>query len=267
MSLGTNIYELRSKQGMSQSQLAQELGVSRQSVSKWETDGAVPDLDKLINMSKLFHVSLDELVTGEMPQRPEQPTIIVQQRPPLPTRIIIGSILLAAGFVTLLVCAILGGLAEGLLLSLPLWIIGAFCFIAKKHVILKCCWALYPMINFFLIACTSLHWRICFAMRDPVRLVAGTVQLGLMGALVWFTARVYRDRAVRMERRQWALYGLGWCVWILVLVMPRFSFGLPLSYFFTLLGMMRDLVLTAWLTWLVSIPMRYFEQQKNGSIE
>lgn len=64
MSLGENIYRLRSEKGMSQSELAEALNVSRQSISKWETDGSVPELDKLLSLSSLFGVSLDELVKG-----------------------------------------------------------------------------------------------------------------------------------------------------------------------------------------------------------
>ena len=64
MSLGENIYRLRSEKGMSQSELAEALNVSRQSISKWETDGSVPELDKLLSLSSLFGISLDELVKG-----------------------------------------------------------------------------------------------------------------------------------------------------------------------------------------------------------
>lgn len=62
MNLGETIYRLRTKQNMSQGDLADVLDVSRQSVSKWENNSATPDLDKLIKMSDLFQVSLDELV-------------------------------------------------------------------------------------------------------------------------------------------------------------------------------------------------------------
>ena len=65
MSLGNNIHRLRTKLNMSQGDLAEALGVSRQSISKWETDGAVPELDKLIKLSSIFGVTLDELVHGE----------------------------------------------------------------------------------------------------------------------------------------------------------------------------------------------------------
>ena len=65
MTLGENIVRLRTKKNWSQGNLADELGVSRQSVSKWETDTSVPELDKLLKLSELFGVTLDELVCGE----------------------------------------------------------------------------------------------------------------------------------------------------------------------------------------------------------
>ena len=60
MSIGNNIYKLRTSKNLSQGELADQLDVSRQSVSKWETDAAVPDLDKLMKLCDLFNVSLDE---------------------------------------------------------------------------------------------------------------------------------------------------------------------------------------------------------------
>jgi len=62
MTLSEKIIALRNKYNMSQGDLAEKLNVSRQSVSKWETGASTPDLDKLIAMSELFHVTLDELV-------------------------------------------------------------------------------------------------------------------------------------------------------------------------------------------------------------
>ena len=65
MTLGENICRLRTEKGMSQGDLADLLEVSRQSVSKWETGSSVPELDKLVKLSGLFGVGLDELVKGE----------------------------------------------------------------------------------------------------------------------------------------------------------------------------------------------------------
>lgn len=68
MSLGENIYKLRTGKRMSQEDFASAMEVSRQSVSKWENDMAVPELEKLVKMAKLFEVSLDELVGNTPPQ-------------------------------------------------------------------------------------------------------------------------------------------------------------------------------------------------------
>ncbi|MBQ9980787.1 MAG: helix-turn-helix domain-containing protein [Oscillospiraceae bacterium] len=62
MALSENIYTFRTAKFMSQEELAEALGVSRQSVSKWETGASTPELDKLIKMSELFGVTLDQLV-------------------------------------------------------------------------------------------------------------------------------------------------------------------------------------------------------------
>lgn len=63
--LGQNIYRLRSEKQLSQEELAGLAGVSRQSVSKWETGTAVPELDKLQRLCEIFGVSLDRLVNGD----------------------------------------------------------------------------------------------------------------------------------------------------------------------------------------------------------
>lgn len=62
MTLGEKIQKLRKKHGFSQEQLAGQLNVSRQAVSKWELNDSIPDLEKVIAISELFKVSLDELL-------------------------------------------------------------------------------------------------------------------------------------------------------------------------------------------------------------
>ena len=65
MSLGDKIAELRRQRGWSQGNLAERLGVTRQSVSKWESGASVPDLDKIIGLSELFGVTTDYLIKCE----------------------------------------------------------------------------------------------------------------------------------------------------------------------------------------------------------
>ena len=108
MSLGTNISRLRAEKRLSQGDLAEVLEVSRQSVSKWETDSSVPDLDKLIKLSQLFRVTLDELVTGAEPQlKVETPPVMVS--PSMPGRKIAGIILFCMAFLAFLIPTGLGG--------------------------------------------------------------------------------------------------------------------------------------------------------------
>lgn len=61
--LPEKIYTLRRRNGLSQEQLAEKLGVSRQAVSKWESGSATPELEKLLALSACFQITLDELVT------------------------------------------------------------------------------------------------------------------------------------------------------------------------------------------------------------
>ena len=65
MTIGERIYELRRKNYVSQEELADIMQVSRQSVSKWETDQSYPELDKIAKLAKYFNVSIDYLITGE----------------------------------------------------------------------------------------------------------------------------------------------------------------------------------------------------------
>lgn len=62
MGLGSRIQKLRINNGLTQEQLAEMLSISRQSVSKWEMDQALPEIDKVIMMSKLFSVGTDEIL-------------------------------------------------------------------------------------------------------------------------------------------------------------------------------------------------------------
>ena len=64
MTLGKSINKLRTNANMSQEQFADLFGVSQQSVQKWETDAATPELSKLVSIAKYFGVSLDALILG-----------------------------------------------------------------------------------------------------------------------------------------------------------------------------------------------------------
>lgn len=63
MTLGTRLKQVRVEKGFSQSDVADFLNISRQSISRWETDKAYPDIDNLVELSKYYEVSVDELLT------------------------------------------------------------------------------------------------------------------------------------------------------------------------------------------------------------
>lgn len=62
MEIGNKINQLRKLSGMTQEQLAEKLNVSRQTISKWESDSTSPDLESIVKISRIFHVSLDDLL-------------------------------------------------------------------------------------------------------------------------------------------------------------------------------------------------------------
>ncbi len=60
--IGQNVLSLRTRKGLTQEELAQEIGVARQTVAKWESGEAIPDLVNATRMAEIFDISLDSLV-------------------------------------------------------------------------------------------------------------------------------------------------------------------------------------------------------------
>ena len=158
MSLGERICKLRSEKNLSQGDLADALEVSRQSISKWETNGSVPDLDKLIKLSELFDISLDELITGkekagqpaatpgiEQPtiQQPEPQVIYIEKpvKPSITVAQILGIVLLAGAVLAMVLFACFGkqyDLHDAFILCLPVAIWGIFCLVSKQPLMWSC---------------------------------------------------------------------------------------------------------------------------------
>ena len=158
MKLGEKIYKLRNQHKMSQEDLAQKLSVSRQSISKWENNTSVPELEKLIQLSEVFQITLDELVKGEcipceavhkMTDTEPTGTIVVEMKEektkeksntdsPMSTQRIIGFILLTIGLLSLILAFVLSrGLA---VLGGYLILCGILCLLLKKYVGLVIGW-------------------------------------------------------------------------------------------------------------------------------
>ena len=139
MRLAERIMTLRMARGLSQEELARQLGVSRQSVSKWETGASTPELEKLTALADFFQITLDELVRGAAVPAPEAPA----ESAPAPAagiqgRQIAGAVLLILGGI----CAILALVLHPLLFfpAGVLVLYGTFCLTVARHTGLVLAW-------------------------------------------------------------------------------------------------------------------------------
>ena len=80
LDLASRLQQLRKQRGLSQEELAGQLGVSRQAVSKWESAQAQPELEKLLALSDFFQVSCDYLLKGKR----RRPSLYSRRQPPQP---------------------------------------------------------------------------------------------------------------------------------------------------------------------------------------
>ena len=161
MNLGETIYKLRTEKQLSQGDLAEMLEVSRQSISKWENNSAVPELEKLIRLSEIFEVSLDELVKGEekskdVPPEVRTEVVYVKQKG-FPPRKIAGTILFCMAFLVTILLMVAGGGLAGLIFATPFIVCGIICFTCDKNVGLWCTWAAYFLFDIFMSFMTGIN--------------------------------------------------------------------------------------------------------------
>lgn len=97
MDLGNRIKAEREKLNMSQDDLAQKMNISRQAISKWETGTSYPDIEKILRLSEIFNLSLDELVKGD---KDFQENLIKEGKTSMSGLTILGYVLIALGVIT-----------------------------------------------------------------------------------------------------------------------------------------------------------------------
>ena len=145
MGFSDNLQHLRSTRNMTQEQLAMLVGVSRQSVTKWESGRAYPEMDKLIKISEIFDCSLDDLINGDLTGREPEPALAPtpaladvvgydEYKKDIAWRIALGVFLIIFGVAAAVflavdggtdaqnaptVVAVLAGVAAGLILIIP----------------------------------------------------------------------------------------------------------------------------------------------------
>ena len=127
MNLGESIYNHRTRCHLSQGEMADALDISRQSVSKWENNTSVPELDKLIKMASLFGISLDALVYGKEPEAPSAEERLLPEHTPM--RVTVGLIVFVFGLLGFLLSVFFGdhlriGEAMGEIISVSIVVFG-----------------------------------------------------------------------------------------------------------------------------------------------
>ena len=227
MTLGESITRLRTQKGWSQGDLADALDVSRQSISKWETDTSVPELEKLLRLSELFGVTLDALVRGERAETQTENAAHAappQSAPTSPapavshTRTVAGVILLCFGAAVFLLFLLLGGGLAGLFYAAPFLLCALVCFTAKRHVGLWCGWAVFISLDLYLRYATGLSWSQVFltfrweASWNYVRLAVAWAQFLGMLAMLLCTLRAYRALRLPATKKRLDLLAGGWVI-------------------------------------------------------
>ena len=225
MTLGERIRQFRTAGGLSQGDFAERMDVSRQSVSKWENDLAVPELDKLIRMSEIFGVTLDTLVRGEtdsdkaiaentpISTSADADSVVPSVQPFVisGTRKIVGTILLCTAALLFGILSVLGGIGTGLVMGLPFAMIGIYCLVIRRYPGLWIGWTLMLMVDVFFQFATSasrgLFWNFVKvpAYREMVGLTPQLILSFLLNLLVLgmvsVTVYVFRKYAPVPERK------------------------------------------------------------------
>lgn len=113
MSLAENLRLLRKKEGMSQEELADAMGISRQAVSKWESGRTRPDMERTMALAAFFGVTVDALITDESAETKREVVNTAAGNRPKPVHFTAGILMSAVGLLAVLICHLAYGLADG----------------------------------------------------------------------------------------------------------------------------------------------------------
>ncbi len=109
MNLGERLFELRKAKNLTQDDMAEKLNVTRQTVSKWETNQSTPDFDKIMPLCELFEIGVEELLTGkksEEQQKKEEKVLTKQEVKEKSAKVVSTSIFIYFAAVAFLMIAI-----------------------------------------------------------------------------------------------------------------------------------------------------------------
>ena len=228
MDLGSTIYKLRTAKNLSQEELAGLLEVSRQSVSKWETNAATPDLEKLIKLCDIFDVSLDDLAGRSKPE-PKEPVAAPVKNPALSQRKIAGCLLLGLSIVAALLFLFLRELFYGtvwfwfLCVVPPLFCCSLVCLSDKAYTGYRCFWLTAIFTNYAFFELVAIRF-----LRGKISLWNAHMLVQLFVVLVGiFAARcLLGGVSIAYQKKRWYLFAAAWVGYVLL---SRFALKLAYS--------------------------------------
>lgn len=236
MNIGERIYNLRTEADMSQSDLAEKLNVSRQSVSKWENNNSTPDIEKLVLIANVFGITVDELVKDDASSvsltdnenkaeatNPEeainQPIAAASAKPQKNLKA--AKILLGIGIAIAFGFFIFGLGLSGLIFALPFLVCSLICYLSKKEVGFACTWVLVFLADMYIRLGTGISWAAIklttqweYSM-NYWRLLIAWVQFAVILSLVIYT--IVRAKKVVTEitpklKKEMLAYWLGFII-------------------------------------------------------
>ena len=249
MSVGSRIFELRMSKNLSQSALADMLDVSRQSVSKWETDSAVPDLDKLMKLCNVFEVTLDEL-TGRTDSMNGEPGKTEICSLPARTQQVFGYILFVMSFSVVLLLLFRGRNEGDFIIMVPvllaLLICGMICIFLKQRALYWCIWTMLAPIS--ILTCT-VDFR-------PFFLVL--MQLCCIAGMAFAALHFFKDVFVSANRRKGILLIAAWLAAIAV-----YLINLGFAQIYWLLSFVFNFVIFALIAGLETYTVCYIRSLRH----
>ena len=249
MSVGSRIFELRMSKNLSQSALADMLDVSRQSVSKWETDSAVPDLDKLMKLCNVFEVTLDEL-TGRTDSMNGEPGKTEICSFPARAQQVFGYILFVMSFSVALLLLFRGRNEGDFIIMVPvllaLLICGMICIFLKQRALYWCIWTALAPIS--ILTCT-VDFR-------PFFLVL--MQLCCIAGMAFAALHFFKDVFVSANRRKGILLIAAWLAAIAV-----YLINLGFAQMYWLLSFVFNFVIFALIAGLETYTVCYIRSLRH----
>lgn len=203
MTFGQKLSSMRKENNYTQEQLADKLSVSRQSVSKWESDAAYPETDKLISLSRLFDCSVDYLLKDECNSKNDVSikTLSNHQK-------IIGYILLTVSLLAGILVTLLSQTEEQIFIMMPIifaaFVCALICLFVKVRADYWCIWAAVSPVTLLF------PFIIGLSLLNRINIIAICFYI-----IMFFYAKKVFDK-IPITTKNTLVLSIGWGVWFIL---------------------------------------------------